>query len=746
MSSLEVDSGTEGDTCSGPEITITTVFPMLTKGKSESFATMRLRHAMDAALWPSVLAELIECAEGLSMVPFGDLSPAFMNWSLSPVEGGLLEKLKIAPLKMRTRTVLRQNKIINWGDLSQRTQVEIGSFLNSGVTTIQDLTRAVIELGAAAGQTIPNPGSTTIESNSMSQVLSLMKTPFQSAVEQLARWALEETNSLTFGEAMDQVVSRRNAPNDIVELLEEIRSSSLAGHNPDSSRSRVVLSTILGQLSEQDARIVRCRSLSVHPPTLEELGKELGVTRERVRQIQVRADARFDEILNSPEFSPIRWRAHSLGLALGSFAPLTNGAVSEALENAVRGEEFERAAFRVLLLRLSGPYQVTGDFLMKLNPRELVQSLEELADEFGVMQGVDVTSILNEFDVLAKFHKDVITWLRRFRSWGNNLLMWPASGVEKAITVLALRGSPATIEEIIDAIGETYSDRSLQGRIAEDPRVARVSRHQFALKAWGLEEYSTIADAIASQIEKDGGESIVNEVVDKVSGSFGVRDSSVRLYIEAPMFFVANGVVRLRKPGEGIVVSQDISKCRGVYVLGADVIAFLVEVDGEVLRGSGRGIPQALAARLGVSPGMKLAFVSPFGDVIVSWPTTSATGPSLGSVRMCSMGAGCIDGQYMRLEFNTGLRTVAVVAVASWTATSDPSENAIKAITGIDASGSDDLMSAISDAIGVPKPGLRRALTERGDDFILRLLPVEVVRSDLGAALAELAKVLGEDV
>jgi hypothetical protein len=384
------------------------------------------------------------------------------------------------------------------------------------------------------------------------------------------------------------------------------------------------------------------------------------------------------------------------------------------------------------------------EFLVSISSMDLKTSLEQLADEFGVMQGADVTSVLNEYGVAERFHMEVIAWCGGFRAWEDNYLLWPSSGVEKAITVLALRGTPATIEEIIDDIGETYSDRSLQGRIAEDPRVARTNRHQFALKSWGYDEYSTIADAIASQIERDGGESNVTALARKVSGAFGVRESSVRMYAEAPMFSISNGLVRIRTADEAIEVSQDISDCRGVYILGSDEIALLVEVDFDVLRGSGRSIPQALAARLGVLPGAKVAFGSDFGDVIVSWPITSATGPSIGSTRLCGIGVGCEDGQFMRLSFNIASGTVAVHAVGQWVSTCEPSTRAVAEITGIRVTESDDLLGALSESIGVAKSGLRRALAVRGDDFVLRMIPREEMRADLGAALQELVKALGE--
>jgi RNA polymerase sigma-32 factor len=42
------------------------------------------------------------------------------------------------------------------------------------------------------------------------------------------------------------------------------------------------------ELSERDTRILRARLLAPEPLTLAELGKEFGVSRERVRQLEAR--------------------------------------------------------------------------------------------------------------------------------------------------------------------------------------------------------------------------------------------------------------------------------------------------------------------------------------------------------------------------------------------------------------------------------------------------------------------------
>jgi len=67
----------------------------------------------------------------------------------------------------------------------------------------------------------------------------------------------------------------------------------LAAHNADADGVRSAVRAALAALPEREQKIVRARMLADEPRTLEQLGAEMGVSKERVRQLEERARTRL---------------------------------------------------------------------------------------------------------------------------------------------------------------------------------------------------------------------------------------------------------------------------------------------------------------------------------------------------------------------------------------------------------------------------------------------------------------------
>lgn len=74
------------------------------------------------------------------------------------------------------------------------------------------------------------------------------------------------------------------------------------GHHREMTQVKSVLRDAIAKLSEREQRIVRARMMSDEPLTLEALGVEMGVSKERVRQLEERVRHKLRGELR--EFSP----------------------------------------------------------------------------------------------------------------------------------------------------------------------------------------------------------------------------------------------------------------------------------------------------------------------------------------------------------------------------------------------------------------------------------------------------------
>jgi RNA polymerase sigma-32 factor len=89
-------------------------------------------------------------------------------------------------------------------------------------------------------------------------------------------------------------------------LLEDERPSPERQVSDDqlTTMRHTVVGEALENLNERDRDIFSRRHLSDEPPTLEELGIEYGISRERVRQLEARAFKKVSDFLLGHKLAP----------------------------------------------------------------------------------------------------------------------------------------------------------------------------------------------------------------------------------------------------------------------------------------------------------------------------------------------------------------------------------------------------------------------------------------------------------
>ena len=165
------------------------------------------------------------------------------------------------------------------------------------------------------------------------------------------------------------------------------------------------------------------------------------------------------------------------------------------------------------------------------------------------------------------------------------------------------------------------------------------------------------------------------------------------------MFVIEDGWVRLRREDEPYRARTDVTRCRGVFRTPTGVTV-LNDVDGDVLRGSGRPIPEAAAALLGVVPGERRTFAHPSGSLVVTWPITAGLGPTMGSIRRLAEVTGAEIGDRLGLIFDSGAECVTALRIAAGDLAGVGMADTLRMICGLEDVA--DPASALAMALDVP--------------------------------------------
>ncbi|MYA04418.1 MAG: hypothetical protein F4Y37_07365 [Caldilineaceae bacterium SB0664_bin_22] len=478
---------------------------------------------------------------------------------------------------------------------------------------------------------------------------------FLSDLQLLIAWAIRERGAGQIGDLLDSMSGTDSRPAELDHLWRTLRTFEL--------RSLVDLSEVDADLNRsfddllavvEPRRITLFKQRKHEGRPLEQVGRNLGVTRERVRQLEKETERFFEHAVQvRTNFRWFRIRAQDLRAKLGLGAPVGHAATLDAMESALRGlHSGHRWLARILLLECAGPYQTKGDWFA-LNWSELTDRSDVLAcmDANSLTPVSAARQVLVQRGLRPEFFDAWLLSHGRMRRIGTHLVD-SGNVVDKCAAMLVVLQRPATAVELVEMVGEGHNSTGVRYRLMEDPRFVRVNKTELALKTWGMDEYEGITQEIWKYILAAGGEATVADIATSIVNRFGVKRTSVALYVQAPMFELQGRRVRIKggpgpdKPhpeGEGVPAPGLFDVRRGQVNLF---------VDAEAVRGSGRPCNVELCHALGIEPGQHRRFRFAAGSVHVGWPATSPY-PNLGSVRELIRHIGASLGDRVLLEFDS---------------------------------------------------------------------------------------------
>lgn len=282
---------------------------------------------------------------------------------------------------------------------------------------------------------------------------------------------------------------------------------------------------------------------TVAPPTLQELGDELGLTRERVRQVESKVRESVDHVFGralAKAASPLH-RAHRYVLPRERLNLLTT---------LVAGNSEYAPQVGIALREYSGPWVYEGPWVYHESLRAAVASARDSvlgsADEHGLL--ADDAPV--HLDGLFASEDDLLRYFRSALGIVELSGFWSVRDSLRARIAAALKrlGRPATKAEIADAAGLDAAAR-VGSTLSALPGIIRADKERWAFAGWVDDEYDGIAGEINQRIDAHSGSVAVASLLDELPRKFGVSENSVMIYLQTPAYVVDEGFVRKAEAG-----------------------------------------------------------------------------------------------------------------------------------------------------------------------------------------------------
>ena len=349
--------------------------------------------------------------------------------------------------------------------------------------------------------------------------------------------------------------------------------------------------------------------------TLDDLGNKFGVTRDRVRQLEVELREDFNQARDFydavlAKIERFIGRAIRLSTLEERFPFLMD-----------RAEPFY-TTYGKLFTAIDGGWVVRNGWVFSPTFEEdISQLLEDEKNEYGVALKHNVIAksgvserLLDEY-IVRELGQKVI-------SIKDYLIVDAGSHNSRAVALLSIHGEPMTPEEMQAQLG-SMNLRSARGRYATDERLIRISGDQWALRSWGIPEFSSIADWISEQVDEEAAMAAQNgvepqgvslEYLLSQAGRLRVNENSIRTYATSEGLELKDGRVRRCKSGLGTPIGSSIDQSQNVYFRQGQW-HLLLTLNKEHVRGSGFHIPRGIGNHYGLNFGDGIDLTSPHGTV-----------------------------------------------------------------------------------------------------------------------------------
>lgn len=401
------------------------------------------------------------------------------------------------------------------------------------------------------------------------------------------------------GESTDVISGMPGASGDDTDWAAQFEIDETA----ESSYLQRTIQAFLGELDKRELSVLRGRVLSKPKRSLDEIGLEFSVTRERIRQIESKLKAHLSEWLNtnpvtlrySQEIRNFNGTLGSLDALLTEFPELDQDLFQLGLPLWFVFDQFDDS------------FESDGTWVAVPSLHDLEMQFKSSFDDYAGNSGFIP---LEEFQAAypdwdPNSFSTLVLWSKTlgYQLVGTALVSPELKSMNSlAFVLIKTQNQAMHVDEIHAAIAPDKSKRSLLNALSNDAKLNRVGIDLWALSEWGDDTYTSIQDEIIKRVDESGSVSL-RGLLEDLPTRLGVAASSVRAYASNwPLKTIGDVVSRAKEPS---LRARPIDKTKGVYFEdGGFTWRFAATFDH--LRGSGSGFPTALAGALGNIYGQSL--------------------------------------------------------------------------------------------------------------------------------------------
>jgi hypothetical protein len=325
-----------------------------------------------------------------------------------------------------------------------------------------------------------------------------------------------------------------------------------------SIKTEESINDILGTIDREREREIVARRFGLfdRKETLEQIGELLGITRERVRQLEksvvnrLKASAEQGSV---PRIADIQTEFLQYLHELGDIARVSS--LTEKVGQDVSKLQQARIAFLaqlcpdLVVVNEDDHYHhavgilATRDLTaIKDDVAKLIETIKKIGQPASIEEitkGAGLVSASSEKDTAKD--KDAIQQAESLAS-----IKWPMVNPknirDKIFVILKEHGKHMHFNEIASAIKDSEFKRkdvttqAIHNELIKDKRFVLIGRGIYALKEWGYEK-GTVSDIISEVLKQEGGPLHRDEIVKRVLKSRYVKETTILLNLQGKSQF-----------------------------------------------------------------------------------------------------------------------------------------------------------------------------------------------------------------